>query len=137
MPVSVFPGFPPSAAGTKSRVAPSPVQVHLGLASSPIRLLTLEDEIDPIVAGVEGAVRDEGQRRPIAIKPVTARRGGQRPVGMGSGEVGFVSRILSLGGVVRGDVGGVGRDADRARKIDLLPTTRRLVGEGGVGEPGA
>src|ERR1700756_1579355 len=56
---------------------------------------------------------------------------------MGVREVVGVGRILSRVGVVRGDVGGVRRDANRARKVDLLPTARRFVGEGGAGEQGA
>src|SRR5205807_4826789 len=56
---------------------------------------------------------------------------------MGVGEVVAGGRILPSIGMVRGYIRRVRGDGDWVREIDLLPTARRLVGEGGAGEQGA
>src|SRR5438477_25831 len=53
---------------------------------------------------------------------------------MGVGEVVAGGRILPSIGMIRGYIRRVRGDGDWVREIDLLPTARRLVGEGGAGE---
>src|SRR5947207_12359717 len=87
--------------------------------------------VDPIVGRLVGSVRERvgGTVDADAVAAAgSAARRGQRPVGARIVKVVVIGGIKTGIGVIGGDVGGIGADRYRARKIRLLPATGGLVG---------
>ena len=82
---------------------------------------TGEDHIGPVVGGTEGVGREDagGDGSAIGVDAVATGRGGggccQHTAGEGGGEE-VVGRHIEAGGVIRGDIGGVGGDRDGRRQ---------------------
>ena len=102
----------------------------------------VEDDIDPVVGGAEGAGREDagGDGSAIGIDAIAAGRGGggcrQRTAGEGGGEE-VVGRHIGAGRVIRGDIGRVGGDRDGRGKAHGLPAARGGVRECRAGELGS
>ena len=91
-----------------------------------------EDDVDPVVACLPGLV-GEAWGGCVAVDAVAVLAVAERvegAVAVGAGEVVEVERVVAVGGVVGGEVGGAGADGDRVGEVDLLPAARALAGEG-------
>ena len=91
-----------------------------------------EDDVDPVVACLPGLVGEAG-RGCVAVDAVAVLAVAERvqgAVAVGVGEVVEVERVVAVGGVVGGEIGGAGADGDRVGEADLLPAARAFAGEG-------
>src|SRR5262249_62131448 len=97
-----------------------------------------EGDVHPVIAGEVGAGREGGTAGVgiDTVEPVHAvGQGVQRcVVNPCSGKVVVVPGVVAAGGVVGGDVGGVGADGHWRGEVDLLPAAGRFVGERGGGQ---
>ena len=100
----------------------------------------IEDDVNPVIAGIEAAGR-EGGAASIGVDTIAAARSagwsGERSIGDSIGEIIGVDRIFSAAGVVGSDISRSRSDGYRAREIDLLPAARALIAEGGAGKQGS
>src|SRR5262249_47321860 len=87
-----------------------------------------EDDVDPVVRGVVGLVREAARARLEDAVRDPLRR--QRSVDDAAGrEVARIAGVVPVRIVVRGGVDRPRVDGDGRREVDLLPARRRLAGE--------